>query len=244
MAGVMPAVWRGNYVMELDKDEGTSILNSYRFSQSTCASRNLPQWRYESSCLDFRICHRHADSCVFLPSSSPHSSSIYPFFRFPVSNSAKLHAVLPLPGSSFPAPFLFVLFLSSYAVFWIFILLPFSVFRFSSVSTYRQYGRVIACVFIAGVIAYIKAELEGNKFSSVSCLRMNEREEANLSKNNFGHCHVRRESCDYSIALSWKPRICLEVVFGENTGEFVSLKYVLQGALINNNVVSREFLPS
>lgn len=129
MAGVMPAVWRGNYVMELDKDEGTSILNSYRFSQSTCASRNLPQWRYESSCLDFRICHRHADSCVFLPSSSPHSSSIYPFFRFPVSNSAKLHAVLPLPGSSFPASFLFVLFLSSYAVFWIFILLPFSAFR-------------------------------------------------------------------------------------------------------------------
>lgn len=61
----MPAVFQGNYVIKPDKGRSTPILNSYRFSQLTRAPRNLPQWRYESSCLDFRICHRHTDSCIF-----------------------------------------------------------------------------------------------------------------------------------------------------------------------------------
>ncbi|KYN28801.1 hypothetical protein ALC57_01764 [Trachymyrmex cornetzi] len=36
----------------------------YILSQPTRTPRNLPQWRYESPCLDFRICHRHADFCI------------------------------------------------------------------------------------------------------------------------------------------------------------------------------------
>lgn len=121
----MPAVFRGNYVIDPDKEarETTPILNSYRFSQPTCAgsskSASMAVWKL----LSWLSYLPPACRLLHLPIRPCYSSTIYPFFRFPVSNSAKLHAVLAL----FPVDSVCSLYLST--LFWIFILLPFSAFH-------------------------------------------------------------------------------------------------------------------
>lgn len=113
------AVFRGNYIIDPDKERperNTPILNSYRFSQPTLAlaARNLPQWRYESSCLDFRICHRHADSCIFPLAILPPFILSFDFLSQIARN------FMP-----------FWLFSPSLILFVLFIFLPFSEFLFS-----------------------------------------------------------------------------------------------------------------
>lgn len=94
----MPAVFRGNYVIDPDKEarETTPILNSYRFSQPTRAgsskSASMAVWKL----LSWLSYLPPACRLLHLPARPCYSSTIYPFFRFPVSNSAKLHAVLLL----------------------------------------------------------------------------------------------------------------------------------------------------
>lgn len=198
MIRTIPAVFRGNYVIKPDEDESTTILNSYRFSQPTRAPRNLPQWRYESSCLDFRICHRHTDSCIFhlvLAILPPFILS----FDF-LSQIARNFTLPPCPSSSLPVDiFVCSLFrsLSRFLNFYS----P-SVLRFSSLSRVLwQYDRVIACVFVAGVIAYIRSELEDNKFSSVFRLGMNEQGTEPFRKITLGIAIARIARLRYCIIL-------------------------------------------
>lgn len=66
-----------------------------------------------------------------------------------------------------------------------------SVSRLLARSAYRRRGRVILSVFIAGVIAYIRSELEDNKFPTVFSSRMSGQDRI-FSKNNFGHRRITR----------------------------------------------------
>lgn len=115
-------------------------------------------------------------------SPSPrYSSIIYPFFRFPVSNSAKLHAALALS-------ILFVLFISP----------PFSEFLFSF--RFLLFVRSACSDSVALLLSvFLLRELlrtsgpswKTTNFPPYSTRGWTSRE-VNLSKNNFGHCNVTR----------------------------------------------------
>lgn len=120
----MPAVFRGNYVIDLDKEaENYAHIKFLSFQPAdSCAgstkSASMTVWKL-LSWLSYL-----PPACRLLHLPTRYSSTIYPFFRFPVSNSAKLHAVLTLFSI---VDSVCSLYLST--LFWIFILLPFVAFR-------------------------------------------------------------------------------------------------------------------
>lgn len=172
----MPAVFRGNYVIKPDKGGSTSILNSYRFSQPTRALLEIClNSGMKALVLDFRICRRHTDSCVF------HLVlAILPPFILSFDSLSQIARNF-MPPSSYPPP-LFQLSFCRY-----FCLLSFSLF-----TSFSEFSFIFRCplfVFVhhtgsmtellpvfllRGVIAYIRSELEDNKFFSVFRPEMNE----------------------------------------------------------------------
>lgn len=169
-----------------------------------------------------------------LPSRRRYSSSIYPFFRFPVSNSAKLHATLPsrlsLSATIFVCPLSYPLphFLNFHSL---------SVSRLFVRSAYRRCGRVILFVFIAGVIAYIRSELEDNKFPTVFFSRMSGQDRI-FSKNNFGHRHITRiAGLWYCIILETADifESCFSRKQPRSESMRISLKCMEKSFKINNN---------
>lgn len=131
-----------------------------------------------TSASSFSLARRHPFSAILSP--------FILFFRFPVSNSAKLPC---RPTALFPLPFLFVLFL-----FFVLFLTPgflnfysFPVLAIRS-RTVGRLGRLIVCVcfYCASYCVHQELELkEDNKFSSLCILSRERTSRTNFMKNNW-----------------------------------------------------------